>query len=359
MKKIVKVLALLLVVALVATVFVGAGAADLKNAKSNLSISGTLVPEDLVTATVSFTTNVKDLSVGDTLSVSTPFDSWEAVVDVKGDSQSYTEKLTSKRSTMDCVNFLSAGNTATVTVTCTGYIPNNTSGDIVPLAVTLKSTASPSESGTATTETVNVYNMRNLEKDKAAVSEGVSKLTQRLLMYNIPEVTALGINFGLTEKYLSDAENYMSQAQTTTVNDNKAAHYIIEANNKIALAEEAINETTLQIARAKLDQVNSLIGDLKGLNYDVDNLSTKYTVYEGTLAGYNKTTDSAKVDELIANIDELYKEATEKMNPSSVAPEFPEWLPWVIIAGIGAIVLAIVIILVVRRHKKNSWDELG
>jgi len=362
MKKITKtkILGVLLVVTLVATLFIGAGAASLSNATSSLDTSSDIVvPGQTVTGTISFNINVKNLSVGDNISVSSAFDTpWEATITVKGDESTYTDTVTYKRPLLDCINIMNVGSEAKVTVTSTGTIPNSARGTtIVPLTVAV--TSNSSSSGTVQTDSVEVYNTGALASDIVKVTQQISTLAQRIAKYNTPEVVNLGIFFTIPERYVSDAENCLSQAQVAGVTDYTASRYILEAKNKIAIAEKSINELTLQVANEKLNQVKTLINDLKGLNLDVDNISTKYAVYEGTLSGYNTSTDVAKIDELIANIDELYNEATEKLNPSSVAPEFPEWLPWVIIAGIGAIVIAIVIILIVRRHKKNSWDELG
>jgi len=368
MKKISKVLAILLVAALVTTVFIGAGAAALTDTKIKMeangdTVNGMLVPGETVKATVSFTTNIKNLAVGDTLLIETGFETpWQADVTIEGDTLTFTDTITSKRPTMDCINFMNVGSNATITVVCSGTIPSSAKGNpIIPLTVTMNA-ANSSASGSVSTQTVDVYNTTNLEKDKSTVSQAIATLNQRIAKFNTPDVVALGISFSYPERYLSNAENCLVQAQRSGVSDYTASTYIIEAKKQVENAEKAINELTLQVAQAKLNQVESLMNDLKGLNIDVDNISTKYTVYKSTLTGFNSSTESSKVDELITNIQALYDEAYNKLNPSasgSSSAELPSWLPWVIIGGIAAIVIAIVIILVVRRHKKNSWDELG
>jgi len=317
--KICKICVIIAVLSLVSLLFAGAGAAALTDTETKLvfsngeAINGTIVPGSTVSATVSFTINVNDLSVGDILRVDTPFETpWQADVTVKGKTLTFTDVITNKRPTLDCINFLNVGPNATVTVRCSGTIPESAGGStIAPLSVTLKSKNS-SAGGTAQTDSVDVYNTAEIASDIVKGLQQVSTLSQRINKYNTPDVVALGISFAIPEKYLSDAGNYLSQAQRSDVSEYIAANSIIEANKKIQSAENSINEIILQIATQKLNLVKSLINDLKGLNVDVDNISTKYTVYKSTLERIDLSTDPSKVDELITDINDLYNDAYNK-----------------------------------------------
>jgi len=361
MNKLNKILGIFLVVALIATIFIGAGAAVTSTSSSLSTSENTVYAGQSVTATVTFKVDASKLAAGDVIKVETNFATpWKAYITVEGGDVKISDEVDNDRPTYDCIHFTNAADVVTVKVTCEGSIPSNKEGQtITPLKVSVVPSASgsTSESGSVSTKSVYVYDSSSISTDIITANSVLSALNSRIALYSTTlDLESLGVSLSVPQNYIESASSYLTRAQESGISEYSASQFVVKAQNELSKAESSLNELALEIVRKQLAKTDELITNLKGMNRNVENISTQYMVLENKYNGYSKTTDSAKIDELIQDVQTLYEKAYNDVyyNPMD---DFMKILPYIII-GVVAVIVGIIVFLIIRR-RRNSWDELG
>lgn len=360
MKNFSKAVGIGLAVALVLlAVFAGAGAATFKQTDSSLSSDGTVIPGQSITSSVTFELNLANVIVADVIKVETDLESpWEATLIASTANSSNEMTFTNKYPSGSCLNLMNLGEKATITVTMTSTVPSSKRGlEITPLKVIVNASNS-NESGTAKTDTVKVYNSGNLSGDIAAMEQNVSTLTNRIAIYK-----GYGLTTTVPESYLGEIKTCLTYATKAGSSDTTKASAIIKAGEHYTTAVNALNDVGLKGVKYYLDESAKMINSLKGMNRDVLNIQSLYESYNTSYTTYsnlsNADRDQTKIDELLQKSYELTGTATQELyNAEHPMAGFLKVLPYIIIGVVGAGVIAIVVFLIIRR-RRNSWDELG
>ncbi|HJJ46349.1 MAG TPA: hypothetical protein O0Y17_04655, partial [Methanocorpusculum sp.] len=207
-----------------------------------------------------------------------------------------------------------------------------------------------------------VYNTGNLNGELAVLGNAITTIDTRIAAYN-----ALERDTGKAQSYNEQARSKYTAAQNAGTANAVTAFGNIEAGNKLVKqAEMELALCALSMSLSYTSAVDDTVTTLysKGWNTEAKLLDTKNVglknTYSQLLGTYNagNVPNAAALDQLAADSLAVWEEGNGYLesanNPLGGVLKI---LPFILI-GVGVVVVGVVVFLLVRR-RKNSWDELG
>ncbi|HJJ31769.1 MAG TPA: hypothetical protein O0X97_05945 [Methanocorpusculum sp.] len=207
-----------------------------------------------------------------------------------------------------------------------------------------------------------VYNTGNLQGELAVLANAITTLDTRIANY-----IAYERDVGKAQSYTEQARSCYTAAQNAGTADAVTAFGNVEAGNGyVKKAQMELALTALSMALSYTTAVDDTITTLysKGWNseakiLDGKNVGLKNT-YSQLLSTYNagNVPDAGALDQLAADSLALWEEGNKYLeSANNPLGGLLSILPFILI-GVGVVVVGVVVFLLIRR-RKNSWDELG
>lgn len=248
-----------------------------------------------------------------------------------------------------------------ISITVTGKVPDSRAGkDIYIMSIT----QTPAPVGTTEVAEYNtgkqhVYNPKDFEKEASAIENEISKLRSQLPIYqnHSIKVTAAESNLDKASGEITNARSSYSRSD-----DSGAFDHLEKAQDLIKQSKISIASYAIPIIKSKYDSVSEIANTLveKGKTSEaaiLKNDNSELKIEYDKLYSAFKTGGVPEVYDILIKSDDLKitadKYYQQTMNPLGGILGY--WWILLIIAGVGVIV-SVVVILIKRR---NNWDELG
>lgn len=348
-------------------VFAGAGAAALNTSFELSPDSELMIPGSNVSVKSSTTVNPANYSFGDGFGINSDLIwtnasytiSRNGEVLVTGDLSPSTKNYDHKFIDGIVIGTLSqeSGN-VTIKIEFAGEVPTNKSGSIEPMTVTSK-IGSTTETITASGKLgkdFSVYKMADLNADLAKFDSDLQSLYNRIAVYKGYAPTGVGT----PETKYAKAQEYSLTLASNISTENKSNILINYAIPTIESANNDLNNIGLQIADTYLKATSEIITSLKEMKRtDVaEKLEKEYLSLKSTYNNCKSAPSSETIDTLVRSTFYLDQDAVNAYEGKTLPEGLLSVLPYIIIGVVGAGVIAIVVFLIIRR-RRNSWDELG
>ena len=357
MRKIIGILAVLLL----CTAFVGAGSAFTYTNDAVVTPSGSLIPGQTVSATMTIGVTGGSLDASDRITLSTPLTSakWTTVI-YKGGRAVNAEGLHS--STIYGFELDYGDKTdLTLQITLTGVVPSAQKGKQISV-MSISATSKETNGYTSySSKKQMVYNPNNLASDISASKKAADTLEARATTYS-----GYGIDTTTVISTIAQARTKITAAETVGSSSVVTAYANIEAaDSLLTKAERDLDLSGLKAVNTNIGKIKSITSTLYSKNWDSEAqyLETKTmnmeNIYTSLAATYNSggVPDAAKTDALVADSFKTLDKANEYLEDSKV-PVILKILPF-ILGGVAVVAAVVGIVFLIRRRRANSWDELG
>ncbi|HJJ46949.1 MAG TPA: hypothetical protein O0X32_01640 [Methanocorpusculum sp.] len=351
----------LVIVLMVLAVFAGAGAAITPNQmESSLSSNEFMFPSQEITASVSFVIDINDFEVGDKIEVSCGFNTqWKAELTASSNEDKNRQPIKKlfykENSSEDFVLLKSLDGSVTVKVTLDCTVPSSSEGSMItPLTVEIKDKKG-SQKIEAKTNSVRVYNFKNLDRDKSQMQQDVKELNKRIATYKTYNKDySFNLSTSELESLVSLIQDNLSSATPNSGDGGVSA--IIAAKEKYKEAVKLLNQKGMSGVKYLLSESQKLIKELEDRNDDVSTLQSSYNrsndLYNSYSQDQSKSIDATKIDDLLKESHDLIMNSHNAKFSNPLLKLIP-----IIIVITG--IVSIVTFLIIRRKKSNKWDELG
>ena len=357
-----KILTILFAVFLLTAVCCGAVSAFTVSKQAVINPSGSLVPGEKVTATVEIKLPQGTVDTASKVSFNSPLagDTW--VVDIIKAGTIVNTKHPAPPYLYISGFDLDYDTDIILRISVTGTVSSESSNkDISVLEVTasgmhdagVQSYSSPKQF---------VYNTGNLNGELAVLGNAITTIDTRIAAYN-----ALERDTGKAQSYNEQARSKYTAAQNAgTANAVTAFKNIESGNDLVKQAEMELALCALSMSLSYTSAVDDTVTTLysKGWNTEAKLLDTKNVglknTYSQLLGTYNagNVPNAAALDQLAADSLAVWEEGNGYLeSANNPLGGILKILPFILI-GVGVVVVGVVVFLLVRR-RKNSWDELG
>lgn len=356
-----KILTILFAVFLLTAVCCGTVSAFTVEKQPVVNPSGSLVPGEKVTATMEIKLPKGAATITSKLSVRSDLvgDSWDVDV-IKGGTIAITKHPTS--GSVNGFDFYSETAEVILRISVDGTVSSSSAGK--EISVLYVDTLGMTDAGIQSYSSPKqfVYNTGNLNGELAVLGNAITTIDTRIAAYN-----ALERDTGKAQSYNEQARSKYTAAQNAGTADAVTAFKNIEAGNKLVKqAEMELALCALSMSLSYTSAVDDTVTTLysKGWNTEAKLLDTKNVglknTYSQLLGTYNagNVPNAAALDQLAADSLAVWEEGNGYLesanNPLGGVLKI---LPFILI-GVGVVVVGVVVFLLIRR-RKNSWDELG
>ena len=360
-----KILTILLAVFLLTAVCCGAASAFTVTKEASINPSGSLVPGQSVTGTMEIKLSKGSVNDASSVSFNTPLvgDVWNVDI-IKGGVVVLPKTLSSSSNrdfSISITGFdLNYDSDVTLRINMSGKVPSTVSNTKISV-IQIKSYEVSTNSNYESTPQF-VYNTGNLNGELSVLGNDISSIDTRIAAY-----LDLERDVGKAQTYNEQARAKYSSAQSAgTADAINAFKYIEEGEALVKKAQMELALCALSMSLSYTGAVDNTITTLysKGWNNEAMLLDTKNTglknTYSQLFATYNagNAPDAAALDKLAADSLALWEEGNTYLeSANNPLGGLLKYLPFILI-GVGVVVVGVVVFLLVRR-RKNSWDELG
>ncbi len=368
MKKIAYVLLALLVCA----TFIGTASAFTYSSNATVDPSGSLSPEQAVTASMSIVLPKDSISTSGSLKLTTALrDStlWTVyvykgtVLNNKTSEDALITTLTSSSFSYTISGFvLDYDQPVTLYIALSGVVPASSKGQSVTVLKIDQDSGSATASGYSTysSPAQKVYNPDDFSDQVTAAEKEITTLESRIATY-----TTYGIDVSSAVSNLESAKTSLAAAKSAGTADIITANkQLSAATTSIAAAEKALSFAGLKTIKENTDAVELIVTELYGKGWDTEakllattNQGIKNT-YDVEAVSYNAG-GTPDVDENLKASEQAVTDGNAYVEQASASPlaAVGNFLPIIIIVVVVVIVVAGAVFII--RKRKGGFDELG
>ncbi|MDV0441828.1 hypothetical protein McpAg1_10390 [Methanocorpusculaceae archaeon Ag1] len=356
-----------LIALLLCATFAGTVSAWNSNSAANINPSGSLMPGDSVSATM--TIKILEDSTVYRINMYTDLTSAVWTGSLTGaDGTPITEFPAGKRY-IDGYPLTKLRQDTILTIYLDGKVPENKAGSEITVMSVEEVSSSESVISTYSSPKQTVYNPDDIPKQITEINDAITKLDAELteMSKQGADVSSALAKLDTARTAVKAADNYKNDIPTATKE-------IVSASAAVVDAEKLMVNAALTKAKNNLDLIEQNIANLNAKNWGSDSrvilLSTsKQTAqnqYNTAKNAYDSSTSSVSASTKTQALDALKNSAStltesntlwEEAQKSPLAAVGPYAI--YIVIGIVAVIVIVGAVILIRRRGYDDWDELG
>lgn len=356
-------IALLLCAAFVGTV---SAAGWNSNSPANINPSGSLMPGDSVSATIT----IKYLKYTDVYRINMYTDLTSAVWTgslTSADGTPITEFPAGKRY-IDGYSLSNLPQDVTLTIYLDGKVPDSKAGSEITVMTVEEVSSSESVISIYSSPKQIVYNPDDVPKQIEEINKGITVLDAQ-----ITELSKQSVDVSAAIAKLETARSEVTAANNHKTDVATAMKEIVAASATLLEAEKEMVNAALTKTKSNLDAIEQNLANLnaKGWNDNrvillstakqtAQNLyNTVKSAYDASTSLVSDTTRSQAIE--ILNSSTMTRADSNALWEEAQKSPFDNICPYAIYIVIGAVATIVIlgVILVIRRRNDSDWDELG
>lgn len=357
-----------LIALLLCAAFVGTASAWNSNTNANINPSGSLMPGDSVSGTMTVkilaNTTVHRINMYTDLTSAV----WTGTL-TSADGTPITEFPAGRRF-IDGYTLSDLRQDVTLTIYLDGKVPDNKAGTEITVMKVEEVSKSETVIFSYSSPKQTVYNPADIPKQITQIKTGIEALNAE-----VTEIAKQGVDVSAAITKRDAAEEDLKSARNAGTNDvETATKELLSASSALVDAEKATVNAILVKTKSNLDQIEQNIANLnaKGWTTDgrvillstdkqtVQNLyNTVKTAYNTSASAVSAATKTQATDALkgssttLASSTTLWEDA-QKGPIGNIGP-----YQMYIIIGVVAVIVIVGAVLFIRSRNGDDWDELG
>lgn len=357
-----------LIALLLCAAFVGTASAWNSNSEANINPSGSLMPGDSVSATMT----IKILADSTVYRINMYTDLTSAVWTgslASTDGTPITEFPAGKRY-IDGYPLTKLPQDTVLTIYLDGKVPDSKAGSEITVITVEEVSSSESVISTYSSKKQMVYNPDDVPKQIEEVGKAIDELDAQ-----ITELSKQGADVSAAISNLETARNDLKAAESHKTDVATASKEIISASAALVEAEKEMVNAALTKTKSNLDAIEQNIANLNAKGgWSTDNrvillsnskqttqnlYNTAKAAYDGSTSSVSAATRSQSIEALNSSVSTLETsntlwEEAQKSPLDNIGP----YMMYIVI-GVVAIIVIVGVVLVIRRRNEGDWDELG
>ncbi|MDV0443770.1 hypothetical protein [Methanorbis rubei] len=356
-----------LIALLLCAALAGTASAWNSNTDANINPSGSLMPGDSVSATMTIKI-LKDSSVY-RINMYTDLTSavWTGSL-ASADGSPITEFPAGKRY-IDGYPLTKLPQDTVLTIYLDGKVPDSKAGSEITVMTVEEVSSSESVISTYSSPKQTVYNPDDIPKQITEINDAITKLDAE-----ITEMSKQGADVSAALAKLDTARTAVKAADSYKSDIPTATKEIVSASAALVDAEKLMVNSALTKTKNNLDLIEQNIANLNAKGWNTDSrvillstskqtaqnqYNTAKNAYDSSTTSVSASTKTQALDALKNSANTLTESNTlwEEAQKSPVAAIGP-YLVYIVIAVV-AIIVVVGAVIVLRRRGDDDWDELG
>lgn len=355
-----------LIALLLCAVFVGTASAWNSNSEANINPSGSLMPGDSVSASIT----IKLLSNSEIYRIQLISDLtsrvWTGTLTYV-DGTPITE-FPAGKNYIDGYSLSGLQEDTILTIYLDGKVPESAAGKEITVITVEEITSSNSVVSSYSSTKQMVYNPNDLPQQIDNLENAVNELDAQ-----ITELSKQGADVSTAISKLETARTDLDAAKGHKSDVAAATTELVSASAALVEAEKEMVNAALIKTKSNLDTIDQNIANLNAKGWNDNRVillstskETAQNLYNTAKSAYDSSTSSVSSSLKTQSLEALNK-STSTLETSNALWEEAQKSPldmvgpyaMYIVIGVVAILVIVGAIIVIRRRNENDWDELG